>query len=67
MILRANRRKNAMCTNDSYVSPYLRRPLRPYEQFMREQARETIRGDGANGNATRNPVRKGGDDVEPCS
>ena len=59
-----------MCTNDSYVSPYLRRPLRTYEQFMREQAeqaRETIRGDSANGNATRDPVRKGGDDVEPCS
>ncbi len=39
-----------MCTNDSYISPYLQRPPRSYEQVMRDSDtglrshRETLTG-----------------------
>ena len=29
-----------MCTNQDYVSPYLRRPLRSYEQVLCERAEQ---------------------------
>ena len=29
-----------MCTNQEYVSPYLQRPLRSYEQVLRERAEQ---------------------------
>ncbi len=67
-MLQADREEDAMGKYDGYVSPYLRRPLRSYEEVMREQAeraRGEIRSDTANGTATRDPARKGTDDVEP--
>jgi len=32
-----NREADAMSTNDSNVSPYLRRPIRTYDEFLRER------------------------------
>ena len=29
-----------MCTNQDYVSPYLQRPLRSYQQVLRERAEQ---------------------------
>ena len=57
-----------MCTKDNYVSPYLLRPPRSYEQVMRkqaEQARREARSDTANNTTDHYPARKDADDVEP--
>ena len=35
--------ENAMCAHDNYVSPYLRRPLRTYEEILREEAERSVR------------------------
>ncbi len=57
-----------MCTKDNYVSPYLLRPPRSYEQVMREQAeqaRREARSDTANNTTDQYPARKDSGDVEP--
>lgn len=55
---------------DDKVSPYLRRPIRTYEQFLREQA-EQSRGAGRIESAlepsARNHHRRGIDGVQHCS
>jgi len=60
-----------MCTNENYVSPYLRRPPRSYEEVMRERAErhhgvnraDTPKGTddegAASGVSKRNPRREG--------
>jgi hypothetical protein len=60
-----------MCTNENYVSPYLRRPPRSYEEVMRERAERDQGADRVNtpkatddegtasGVSKRNPRREG--------
>ena len=57
-----------MCTHDNYVSPYLRRPLRTYDEIMREGAERTgpeNRSKARTGTVNRSPAGKAGDDGEP--
>ena len=58
-----------MCTRDNYVSPYLRRRLRTYEEIVREEAERTRRETRAKVRAETVPHEPGheaSDDVEPC-
>ena len=43
-----------MYTNDGYVSPYLLRPLRSYEQVIRDSGVKTARATGGEGSAASN-------------
>ena len=64
----ADQEDDAMCTKDNYVSPYLLRPPRSYEQVMREQIKRggrKTRPGTVNGSADHNSGRKDADDVEP--
>ena len=57
-----------MCTSDDYVSPYLRRPLRSYDEYLREQAergRGEIRPEATNCTAAQGPGQGGNGDGEP--
>jgi len=60
-----------MPTSDDNVSPYLRRPIRSYEQFLWERAMKTRaanrRTDPPVGPSTRYPPKRNEDHVEPCS
>ena len=56
-----------MCSHDNYVSPYLRRRLRTYEEIVREEAargrksRSEVRAE----TAPHGPGHEAIDDVEP--
>ena len=56
-----------MCASDRYVSPYLRRRLRSYEEVLRErteQAHRVQRVDRPMEPTTRDPVREAEDDAD---
>jgi len=58
-----------MCAHDDTVSPYLLRPLRSYEQAMRDRAARTACKGGrpsVGGADSRGPARRETDDVEPA-
>ena len=65
---RAERKEDAVSTDRDFVSPLLLRPLRSYEQVMREHADRT-RGrnqpDTLNGTTARSPALNRTDDVDP--
>jgi len=59
-----------MCTSNDNVSPYLRRPIRTYEEFLRdrgERATEANRIGSSAGTPTRSLPRRDADHVEPHS
>jgi len=60
-----------MDKNDDNVSPYLRRPVRTYEQFLRDQANNVRRAGRPSVSSTEPSIsdlpKQDKNNVEPCS
>ncbi len=45
----AERKEDAVCASDNYVSPYLLRPRRSYAEVIRNTSMKTVRATGGDG------------------
>lgn len=64
---RTDRNDAAIGVKGAHVSPYLRRPLRSYEQFLRDEAERLAAADSSTWPKNGTHPRKESEHVEPRS